>query len=78
MSGYQVCARIRERFTPARLPVLLLTAKNQIDDLLQGYRSGASDFLTKPFQRDELRARMELHLSVSKAARAGMTLTRQS
>jgi two-component system sensor histidine kinase ChiS len=78
MSGYQVCARIRERFTPARLPVLLLTAKNQVDDLLQGYRSGASDFLTKPFQRDELRARMELHLSVSKAARAGMALPRHS
>jgi len=77
MSGYEVCARIRERFTPARLPVILLTAKNQIDDLLQGYRAGASDFLTKPFQRDELRARMELHLNVSKAARASNYLSRQ-
>jgi two-component system sensor histidine kinase ChiS len=76
MSGYEVCVRIRERFTAARLPVLLLTAKNQVDDLLQGYRVGASDFLTKPFQRDELRARMELHLNVSKAARAGMALSR--
>src|SRR6185369_15010393 len=62
MSGFEVCAKVRERFTPARLPVLLLTAKNQVEDLLQGYRCGASDFLTKPFQRDELQARMELHL----------------
>jgi len=74
MSGFEVCAKIRERFTPARLPVLLLTAKNQVEDLLQGYRSGASDFLTKPFQRDELKARMELHLKVSRAARTGMVV----
>jgi len=74
MSGYEVCAKVRERFTPARLPVLLLTAKNQVEDLLQGYRCGASDFLTKPFQRDELKARMELHLSVSRAARSGLVV----
>jgi two-component system sensor histidine kinase ChiS len=71
MSGYEVCTRVRERFTPARLPVLLLTAKNQVDDLLKGYKVGASDFLTKPFQREELKARMDLHLQVSRAARSG-------
>jgi two-component system sensor histidine kinase ChiS len=71
MSGYEVCSRIRERFTPARLPILLLTAKNQVEDLLKGYKVGASDFLTKPFQREELKARMDLHLQVSRAARSG-------
>ena len=77
MSGYEVCAKVRERFTAARLPILLLTAKNQVEDLLQGYQCGASDFLTKPFQREELQARMELHLRVSKAARSGMTVANQ-
>lgn len=72
MSGYEVCTRVRERFSPARLPVLLLTAKNAVEDLLQGFQVGASDFMTKPFQRDELKARMELHLRVSKAARTGV------
>jgi len=78
MSGYEVCSRIRERFSPARLPVLLLTAKNQVDDLLQGFNAGASDFLTKPFQRDELKARMELHLRVSRAARTGLVTPNKS
>jgi len=78
MSGYEVCTKVRERFTPARLPVLLLTAKNQVEDLLQGFRSGASDFLTKPFQREELRARMDLHLRVSQAARTGTTVANDS
>jgi DNA-binding response OmpR family regulator len=45
-----------------------------VEDLLQGYRCGASDFVTKPFQRDELKARMELHLKVSKAARSGLVV----
>jgi two-component system sensor histidine kinase ChiS len=75
MSGYEVCSRIRERFTPARLPILLLTAKNQVEDLLKGYKLGASDFLTKPFQREELKARMDLHLQVSRAARSGRVVT---
>lgn len=74
MSGYEVCMKVRERFTAARLPVLLLTAKNQVEDLLQGYQCGANDFLTKPFQREELQARMELHLRVSQAARSGMVV----
>jgi len=74
MSGYEVCAKVRERFSPARLPIMLLTAKNQVEDLLQGYQCGAGDFVTKPFQRDELKVRMELHLQVSKAARAGVAV----
>lgn len=78
MSGFEVCLKIRERFTPARLPILLLTAKNQVEDLLQGFRCGASDFLTKPFQRDELKARMDLHLKVSKAARYGTVISEKT
>lgn len=78
MSGYEVCVKVRERFTPARLPVLLLTAKNQVEDLLQGFRCGASDFLTKPFQREELKARMDLHLKVSQAARAGTVVANRT
>ncbi len=69
MSGYEVCSKIREQFKADRLPILMLTAKNQVEDLMQGYQHGASDFLTKPFQREELKVRMELHLKVSKAVR---------
>lgn len=74
MSGYQVCEEVRKQFSPARLPIIFLTAKNQMSDLLHGYDVGASEFLTKPFQRDELKARLDLHLGVSKAARSGNSL----
>ncbi len=71
MSGYEVSRRLRQKFSAASLPIILLTAKNQMEDLIQGFAAGASDYLTKPFVRAELRARMEFHLTISRAAREG-------
>jgi PAS domain S-box-containing protein len=67
MSGYEVCERLRQQYPQDQLPVLMLTAKNQIADLLQGFRSGANDYLTKPFVKDELVARVELQLKLKDA-----------
>ncbi len=64
MSGYEVCQRLRERHPENDLPVVMLTAKNQIDDLVAGFDSGASDYLTKPFSKQELIARIETHITL--------------
>jgi predicted ATPase/signal transduction histidine kinase/DNA-binding response OmpR family regulator len=66
MSGYEVCRRIRERYSASQLPVLLLTAKSRVNDLQLGFAAGANDYLVKPFSRDELSARMNTHLQLSK------------
>lgn len=66
LSGLEVCRRIRERFSPAELPVVLLTAKNRVSDLVSGFDSGANDYLTKPFASDELLARVHVHLELAK------------
>lgn len=58
LSGYQVCRMIRERWSGLEMPVLLLTASNQTDDILAGFEAGANDFLTKPFEAEEFRARI--------------------
>ena len=65
MSGFDVCQRIRERFSAADLPVILLTAKNRVSDLVNGFGAGANDYLTKPFARDELLARVSVHLELA-------------
>ena len=67
MSGYDVCARIREKYSQAELPVLMLTAKNSQNDLITGFRAGANDYLTKPAVKSELLARVNglLHLKRS-------------
>jgi len=62
MSGYEVCQRLRDMYSANELPVVMLTAKNQVDDLVAGFDSGASDYLTKPFSKQELIARVGTHV----------------
>ncbi|PKL76652.1 MAG: histidine kinase, partial [Candidatus Melainabacteria bacterium HGW-Melainabacteria-1] len=66
MSGYEVCRRIREMFPASQLPVLMLTAKNQVSDLVEGFSLGANDYLTKPFSRNELKVRIKTHIELAK------------
>ncbi|MFV9507153.1 MAG: response regulator [Oscillochloridaceae bacterium umkhey_bin13] len=55
MDGLEACARVREF---SQVPILMLTAKAQSDDVITGLDRGADDYLPKPFNMDELAARM--------------------
>ncbi len=66
ISGLDVCQKLREHYSPAELPVILLTAKNRVSDLVRGFSAGANDYLTKPFASDELLARVNVHLELAK------------
>lgn len=63
-SGYQVCKKVREQYSPDELPILLVTAKNQVGDLVEGFDAGANDFLTKPISQEELISRVGVHLKM--------------
>ena len=58
MEGVQICQRIRERKKGPYIYLLLLTARSEKRDLLRGLELGADDYLTKPFDSEELRARL--------------------
>lgn len=58
MEGTQVCQKVREHADRPYVYILLLTARNQKEDLVEGLRSGADDYLTKPFDSRELEARL--------------------
>jgi two-component system cell cycle response regulator len=60
MEGPEVCLRIRQDKVRPYIYVLLLTARTQKDDVLRGLESGADDYLTKPFDAQELRARLHV------------------
>jgi len=55
--GYQVLADIRKE--KIMTPVIILTAKDTLNDKLQGFQKGADDYLTKPFEKEELKARIQ-------------------
>ena len=56
LDGYAVCAELRRLGNP--VPILMLTAKGQVEDRVAGLDAGADDYLTKPFSTDELLARV--------------------
>jgi signal transduction histidine kinase/serine phosphatase RsbU (regulator of sigma subunit) len=64
MTGYEVTQTIRKTWQASELPIVLLTAKNQISDLVIGLEMGANDYLTKPTSKDELLARIKTHINL--------------
>ncbi|MDF2986188.1 MAG: hypothetical protein K0R50_1698 [Eubacterium sp.] len=59
ISGYEVLIKLRERFSLFELPVLMLTAKNRIADIVMSLENGANDFVGKPFEAEELKMRVK-------------------
>jgi two-component system, sensor histidine kinase ChiS len=62
VNGYEVCRAIRERYTAADLPVIFISAKNRIEDLVHGFEAGGNDYVLKPFLRQELVARVNVQI----------------
>jgi two-component system sensor histidine kinase/response regulator len=62
MDGYEAIVKIRKQNEKGNVPVIFLTAKNATDDLVQGFRLGAVDYITKPFKKEELLARVETQI----------------
>jgi len=58
ISGLEVCRRIRARGSEPYIYILLLTSKSQKEDLIEGMDAGADDYITKPFDQNELQVRL--------------------
>jgi two-component system sensor histidine kinase ChiS len=66
LSGFEVCREIRKTHLPTQLPVVMITARNQTQDLRVGLQVGANDYLTKPVAKGELLARIRTHLNLQR------------
>jgi signal transduction histidine kinase/serine phosphatase RsbU (regulator of sigma subunit) len=66
MTGYEVTQKLRERYLSTELPIILLTAKTQVEDIVTGFNSGANDYLSKPVAKDELLARIHTQIKMSR------------
>jgi DNA-binding response OmpR family regulator len=62
IDGYEVTRRLRAEETTHGTPVVLLTARAQVKDVIAGFEAGANDYVTKPFRPDELRTRLHAAL----------------
>jgi len=60
MDGYEVCKKIRENSLWAQIPVVFISARGTVEERMQGYKSGGDDYLVKPFECDELLAKLQI------------------
>lgn len=74
LSGFTVCRAIREKYTIFEKPVIMVTAKNQIKDLVEGFEVGANDFITKPYNIYELIARINSSISLKRVVEYNSSL----
>ncbi|HEX3047281.1 MAG TPA: ATP-binding protein, partial [Bacillota bacterium] len=73
ISGYEVCRKIRENKSHFEIPVLILTAKTTVADIVMGFEAGANDYLPKPFEPEELLARVGTLVNLKKSVDKALT-----
>ncbi|HWW68477.1 MAG TPA: EAL domain-containing protein [Duganella sp.] len=69
IGGYEVCKYIKAMPERSRIPVIFVTVAATREDKLKGFELGAADYITKPFDVDEVRARVRTHLELSRLRR---------
>lgn len=62
MSGFEVCAKLKEDANTKNIPIIFLTAKTEQDSIVEAFSLGAVDYILKPFYNEELFARVDTHL----------------
>jgi two-component system, sensor histidine kinase and response regulator len=67
MDGLEVCRRLKADPLTQQIPVIFLTASNEMEHLVKGFEMGAVDYVTKPFNTPELLARVRTHLELKHA-----------
>jgi two-component system, cell cycle sensor histidine kinase and response regulator CckA len=64
MDGYEVCKRLKSVKHLSEIPVIFLSALNETSDKVKAFQSGAADYISKPFQLEEVHARVQTHLNL--------------
>jgi DNA-binding response OmpR family regulator len=70
MNGYEVCEQLKHSERLASIPVIFLSALDATEDKVKGFQSGGVDYISKPFQFEEVQARVETHLKLRRAQQA--------
>jgi len=67
IDGFEVCSHLKSNPQTHDVPIIFLTAKREKDNIIKGFQLGAVDYIPKPFSKEELLARVNLHLTLRKA-----------
>lgn len=70
MSGYEVCEKVKQTPSLADIPIIFLSAKSDLNDIVKGFKLGAADYISKPFKGEEVLARLRTHIELSRSRAA--------
>src|SRR5271155_2742743 len=70
MNGYEVCACLKSNPELSSAPVIFLSALSATEDKVKAFQAGGADYITKPFQLEEVRARVDTHLRLHQLQRS--------
>ena len=66
IDGFETCRRLKADKATADIPVIFITAKDEMESVVEGFQVGGVDYITKPFQHEEVRARVLTHLTIKR------------
>ncbi|HEY5994112.1 MAG TPA: diguanylate cyclase [Gallionellaceae bacterium] len=67
MNGFELCRRIKEYERLQQLPVIFISAASEVEDKVKAFQAGGVDYITKPYHKEEVIARVDTHLALSRA-----------
>lgn len=69
MDGYEVCKFLKSNPATVEIPIIFLTAKDENEDIVKGFKTGAVDYISKPFNTSELISRVKTHLDLRRKSK---------
>jgi len=69
MDGYEVCRHLKEDEKTCNILILFISGLSDVTNMIKGFSAGAVDYITKPFQHEEVLARINTHVSLSRMNR---------
>ena len=65
LNGFEVCRRLKAEPSTANIPVIFISVKDESEEIVRGFQVGGVDYITKPFQKEEVLVRVETHLKIN-------------
>lgn len=69
LDGFETCRRLQQNETTRDIPVIFITARNEMESVVAGFRAGGVDYVVKPFQAEEVLSRVKTHLRLNRLTR---------
>jgi DNA-binding NtrC family response regulator len=69
IDGFETCRQLKQSAATSAVPVIFISARDEVDSLVQGFKAGGVDYITKPFRADEVIIRVGTHLKINRLTR---------